>query len=101
MRPLFFSFYIKIFIYEDLTRYDTIELTKDISKKGEIVMSEYRRLDLSKLHFVQTPISYEEAVKNATPFEITEEALNNKRGIQVTKAEKDYERKCVKLEILY
>lgn len=64
-------------------------------------MSEYRRLDLSKLHFAQTPISYEEAVKNATPFEITEEALNSKRGIQITKAEKDYERKCVKLEILY
>lgn len=51
-------------------------------------MSEYRRLDISKLHFAQTPISYEEAVKNATPFEIIKEALNDKKEYKSQKQKK-------------
>lgn len=45
MRPLYFFYtFKKIFIYEDLTRCDTIELIKVIMKKGKaicyIVLSE-------------------------------------------------------------
>ena len=34
-------------------------------------MSEYRRLDFSKLNFSDEVITYDEALKNATPFEIS------------------------------
>lgn len=64
-------------------------------------MSEYRRLNFSKLRFSETPISYDEAVKDATPFEVPEDILNQKKEMTITKAEKDYEKRCVKLEILY
>ncbi|WP_455533017.1 hypothetical protein [Roseburia inulinivorans] len=63
-------------------------------------MNKYRRLDFSKLQFAETPVSYEDAVKNAAPFEIPEEMLNNKQELQITNAEKNYEKHCVRLEIV-
>lgn len=62
-------------------------------------MSEYRRLDFSKLNFSDNTISYEEALENATPLEISDDIMFGRKKINVTKAEKDYENKCVKLEI--
>ena len=62
-------------------------------------MSKYRRLDFSKLQFAETPVSYEDAVKNATPFEVPKDVLNHKQELQVTKAEKDYKKHCIRLEI--
>ena len=56
-------------------------------------MSKYRRLDLNKLHFVKTPIPYEEAVKDATPCTITG------TQIQITEAEKDYKKKAIRIKI--
>lgn len=42
-------------------------------------MSEYRRLDFDKLHFAETPVSYEKAVKDAVPFEVSEAVVSRKR----------------------
>lgn len=56
-------------------------------------MSEYRKLDLNKLHFAKTPVSYKEAIKNATPCTITG------NQIQITKAKKDYKKKAIRLRI--
>lgn len=56
-------------------------------------MSEYHRLDFSKLHFAKTPISYKEAVKDATPCTIT------RTQIQITEAEKDYKKKAIRIKI--
>lgn len=62
-------------------------------------MSKYRRLDFSKLQFAETPVSYEDAIKNIMPFEISEKMLNCKQELKITKAEKDYEKHCIRLEI--
>ena len=62
-------------------------------------MSEYRRLDFSKLNFSDDIISHEEALENATPLKLSEDIISGQRKINITKAEKDYEKKCVKLEI--
>ena len=56
-------------------------------------MDKYRRLDLNKLHFAKTPVSYEEAIKDATPCTITG------TQIQITEAEKDYKKKAIKIKI--
>lgn len=56
-------------------------------------MSEYRKLNLNKLHFAKTPISYEEAIKNATSCTITG------NQIQITEAEKDYKKKAIRIKI--
>lgn len=56
-------------------------------------MSEYRKLNLNKLHFAKTPVSYEEAIKNATSCTITE------NQIQITEVEKDYTKRTIKLKI--
>lgn len=56
-------------------------------------MNKYRRLDFSKLHFAKTPVSYEKAVKDATPCTITG------TQIQITEAEKDYKKKAIKIKI--
>lgn len=56
-------------------------------------MSEYRKLDLNKLHFAKTPIPYKKAVKDATPCTITG------TQIQITEAKKDYKKKAIKLKI--
>lgn len=42
-------------------------------------MSEYRRLDFDKLHFAETPVSYEEAVKETVPFDVPEAVVSRKR----------------------
>lgn len=60
---------------------------------------EYRRLDLSKLRFSENIISTEEALKDIAPIQWSEEILSGRKKIEITKAEKDYENKCVKLEI--
>lgn len=62
-------------------------------------MSEYRRLDFDKLHFAETPVSYEKAVKDAVPFEVSEDVVSHRKELKITKAEKDYEKRCVKVGI--
>ena len=62
-------------------------------------MSGYRRLDFDKLHFAETPVSYEEAVKKAVPFDVPEAVVNRKSELKITRAEKDYEKRCVKVGI--
>lgn len=62
-------------------------------------MSEYHRLDFDKLHFAETPVSYGEAVKDAVPFEVPKGVMSRKRELKITRAEKDYEKRCVKVGI--
>lgn len=62
-------------------------------------MSGYRRLDFDKLHFAETPVSYGEAVKDAVPFEVPDDVVSRKRELKITKAEKDYKKRCVKFGI--
>lgn len=59
-------------------------------------MSEYRRLDFSKLNFSDNFITTKEALENVTPLKLSNNVILNRRQIVVTKAEKDYENKCVK-----
>ena len=59
-------------------------------------MSEYRRLDFSKLNFSDNFITTKEAFENVTPLKLSNNVILNRRQIAVTKAEKDYENKCVK-----
>lgn len=54
----------------------------------------YCRLDFSKINFAKDTISMTEALKNVTP-------VNIPSKFEITKAEKDYDDKCVKLEISY
>lgn len=68
-------------------------------RKGDNAMGEYHRLDLGKLIFSNDIISQEEALKDITPFELEESVLSGQKKINITKAEKDYKNKCVKLEI--
>lgn len=67
--------------------------------KGDEDMCEYRKLNFSKLNFSDEIVSYEDALKNVTPLQISKEVILGKRKIQVTNAEKDCDNKCVKLEI--
>ena len=60
---------------------------------------EYRRLDFSKLKFSENIKSTEEALKDIVPIQWSEEILSGKKQVTITKAEKDFENKCVKLEI--
>ena len=62
-------------------------------------MGEYRRLNFGKLNFSDDTISYDEALENATPFDFTNDIIFGQKKINVTKAKKDYDDKCVKLEI--
>lgn len=64
-------------------------------------MSGYRRLNMSKLSFKQNVSSYDNAVENVTPFNFSEDVLNGKKKVLITNGEKDYNKKCVKLEISY
>ena len=51
-------------------------------------MSKYRSLDFSKLQFAETPVQFQDAIENATPFEISEGMLNHKQKLRITNAEK-------------
>jgi hypothetical protein len=62
-------------------------------------MSEYHRLDFDKLHFAETPVSYGDAVKDAVPFDVSKGVMSRKRELKITRAEKDYEKRCVKVGI--
>lgn len=62
-------------------------------------MSEYRRLDLNSLNFSDDIISYEEALENVTPLKFANEIIFGERKLNITKAEKDSDNRCVKLEI--
>jgi hypothetical protein len=62
---------------------------------------EYKKLDMSKLIFADGFISTEEALKDVTPIEWSDDVLSGKKKVTVTAAEKDYENKCVKLEMTY
>ena len=52
-------------------------------------MSEYRRLNFSKLNFSDDTISYDKALENATPFEFLTDVIFGQKKIKTTKAEKD------------
>jgi hypothetical protein len=71
--------------------------------KGVIIMSEsrreYKRLDMSKLVFADRIVPMEEALKDVTPIEWSDDVLSGKKKVVVTNAEKDYKNRCVKLEI--
>lgn len=54
----------------------------------------YRRLDFSKINFTEDTVSMVEALKIVTPVDASSK-------FKITKAEKDYDNKCVKLEISY
>ena len=56
-------------------------------------------LDFDKLHFAETPVSYGEAVKDAVPFEAPDDVVSHRKELKITKAEKDYEKRCVKVGI--
>ena len=62
-------------------------------------MIAYKKLDLSKLNFSEDPLKYDEIVQDTKPLVVGECVLQGKRGIKVTKAEKDHQGKCVKLDI--
>ena len=62
-------------------------------------MSEYRKINLNTLHFSDEIISYDDALKDSAPLCLSKEIVSGQKEIKVTKAEKDYEKKCVKLEI--
>lgn len=64
-------------------------------------MKERHKLDFSKLVFSDVVISYDEALKDVTPLKLPENVVSGKESMNITKAEKDYENKCVKLEISY
>lgn len=61
-------------------------------------MSEYRKLNFSKIKFGDT-LSMDEALKNVSPIDYPNEILTGNKKVSITKAEKDYVNKCVKLEI--
>ena len=61
----------------------------------------YRRLDFSKLNFSSNTITYDQALKDVEPMMFGEDVLSGKKKIKITKAEKDYKKKCVKLETSY
>ena len=63
-------------------------------------MSEYRRLNFNKLNFAPNTITYEEALKDVTPLELPESVVSGNKKISITKAERNYKNKCVKLCIL-
>ena len=56
--------------------------------------NEYHRLDFSKISYTKQPISMDSALTDVTPMKFISK-------IEVTKAEKDYDNKCVKLETSY
>lgn len=60
----------------------------------------YRRLDMSKIKFSGT-LSMEEVLKDVTPMEWSQGVLDGRKKISITKAEKDYKSKCVRLELSY
>ena len=61
-------------------------------------MAEYKRLDFSKLNLQPSSMTFEEAISNVYP--PSNEMLEALCQGNVT-AEKDYDNKCVKLEISY
>jgi hypothetical protein len=73
--------------------------------RGVAIMSEakreYKKLDMSSLVFADRIIPMEEALKDVTPINWPDNVLSGKKKVVVTNAEKDYENKCVKLEISY
>ena len=63
-------------------------------------MGEYRKLNYNNLKFDGT-LSMDEALKYVTPINYPDEILKGRKKVSITKAEKDYANKCVKLEISY
>lgn len=54
----------------------------------------YRRLDFSKINFTKETILMADALKDVA-------SIDTSSKFEVTKVEKDYDNKCVKLEISY
>lgn len=64
-------------------------------------MSEYRRINLEKLNFAKETVSFDDAIKDSGVTSVPENVINGNRQIKINTAEKDFEKKCVKLEISY
>ncbi len=62
-------------------------------------MSEYHKPDLSKLTYDNNRPTYDEVLNETVPYEVGDDVISGKKEVKITKAEKDYENKCVKLEI--
>jgi hypothetical protein len=74
--------------------------------KGVAAMSglsaEPKRLDMNKLNSLITKIvPIEEALKDVTPLEWSDEVLSGVKKVVITNAENYCENKCVKLKISY
>ena len=59
----------------------------------------YRMLDFSKLNFSDKKMTYDEALNDIDSMAFWEDILSKRSKVKITKAEKDYEKKRVKLEI--
>lgn len=46
-------------------------------------MSKYRKLNFDKVKFSNDIISYEEALKNVTPFKVPDEVISKQKKIKV------------------
>jgi hypothetical protein len=58
---------------------------------GGVDMSEYNKLDLSKIKFADEVLSMDDVLKDVTPIEFPEDVLLGTKKISITTAEKDYE----------
>lgn len=63
-------------------------------------MSEYQKIDLDGINFSNETVSYEDATNGVAPL-IVSDIVSDTNQIIITKAEKDYDNRCVKLEISY
>ena len=59
-------------------------------------MAEYRKLNFNKIKFSEETISYEDAVSK-NPLVFADSVMSQQQQVKFTKAEKDYDNKCVKL----
>ena len=74
-------------------------------KEGETMsnntsQSGYKKIDLSSLIYSDEILSFDDVLADIDPIQI-DENFKPKKNIKITKAEKDYDNRCVKLEISY
>ena len=64
-------------------------------------MSGYRKLNLNELNFAKETVSFDDAIRNSEVTSVPASIINGSRHITINTAEKDHEKKCVKLGIYY
>lgn len=62
-------------------------------------MSKYKRLDFSSLNYTDEFLSYDEVTATKEPFYFSDEDFDDNGILKIKNAEKEYAKKCVKLEI--